>query len=344
MTADAVTAPAPRVSVVVRSYNRLEALGELLAILLGQDHDSFEIVVVEQSTELPEAAVARLRELEADPRLRVLRSGPLGGSKARNAGVVASRGEVVVFVDDDDLPVGTRFLADIEARFQADPKCMGLTCRHYWGDVETISSIYRWLGRSRCMQFTRLLRLPSTYARYDAPVARVDYVHGTGGAYRRSVFARFGGWDTDTPIEDETSLGIRVSQGLPPDEYICFDPTARLRRRLDLGGGLAKRKAGAPGFYRRFMTLVHHILGRYHGTRVKALYPLYVWSGWWWTISWIWADSHAHDTTWRRVVGTLGFSLALPYHAVKQLVGVEFGKRPGSGEALAAEVARADAA
>lgn len=328
----------PRVSVVVRSYNRLEALVELLAVLLAQEHDSFEVIVVEQSTQVPPEAGAALAALEADARLRVIRSGPLGGSKARNHGMLASRGEVVVFVDDDDVPVGTRFLADIEARFTRDPKCMGLTCRHYWGDVETISGWYRWLAARRCMQFTRLLRLPSTYARHDAPVDRVDYVHGTGGAYRRSVFARFGGWDTDTPIEDETSLGIRVSTGLPPDEYICFDPTARLRRRLDLDGGLAKRKAGAPGFYRRFMTFVHHILGRYHGTRVKALYPLYVWSGWWWTILWIWADSHAHDTTGKRLLGSLGFTLAMPYHAAKQLFGVAFGKRPGAGEALAGEV------
>ena len=37
--------PAPRISVVVRSYNRLGVLAELLEILLAQDHDSFEIVV-----------------------------------------------------------------------------------------------------------------------------------------------------------------------------------------------------------------------------------------------------------------------------------------------------------
>jgi glycosyltransferase involved in cell wall biosynthesis len=43
----------PRLSVVVRSYNRLAALGELIEALLAQDHDSYEIVVVEQSTVRP---------------------------------------------------------------------------------------------------------------------------------------------------------------------------------------------------------------------------------------------------------------------------------------------------
>ncbi len=333
----AVSPVSPRVSVVVRSYNRLPALGELLDVLLAQDHDSFEVVVIEQSTDVPAAAGVRLAALEHDPRLRVLRSGPLGGPRARNTGMAAARGDLIVFVDDDDVPVGRDFLATIEARFRADPRCLGLTCRHYAGDQETISRTYRWLAHARCMRFSRLLRLPTTYPRYDRAVDRVDYVHGTGGAYRRSVFERFGGWDDDTPIEDETSLGIRVSRGLRDGEYLCFDPTARLRRRMDLGGGLAKRRAGAAGFYRRFMTFVHHILGRYHPTRVRAMYPLYVMAGWWWTVAWIWVDSHAHDRWWRRLLGSLGFTFALPYHATRHLAQVSFGTRPGSGELRSSE-------
>jgi glycosyltransferase involved in cell wall biosynthesis len=325
----------PRVSVVVRSYNRLPALCELIDVLLGQEHPSFEVIVVEQSTDVPAEAQARLATLEADARLRIIRSGPLGGSKARNTGMLAARGEVLVFIDDDDVPVGRDFLATIEGRFTRDPNCMGLTCRHYWGDEERISGTYRWLARSRCMRFSRVLKLPTTYPRYDVPVDRVDYVHGTGGAYRKSVFERFGGWDEDTPMEDETSLGIRVSQGLPDGDYLCFDPTARLRRRMDLGGGLAKRKAGSTGYYRRIMTFVHHILGRYYPTRVRALYPLYVLAGWWWTCAWIVVDSHAHDTWWRKLGGAAWFTFALPYHATRQLLKESFGTRPGSGEALA---------
>ena len=40
-----MTASAPRVSVVVRSYGRLHALAELLDRLLTQEHDAFEVVV-----------------------------------------------------------------------------------------------------------------------------------------------------------------------------------------------------------------------------------------------------------------------------------------------------------
>src|SRR3954468_24177563 len=93
----------PRVSVIVRSFNRLGALAELLTALLAQDHDSFEIVVVEQSTERMSADLARIDALARDPRVRILRSRPLGGPGARNAGVRAARGDLLVFIDDDDL-------------------------------------------------------------------------------------------------------------------------------------------------------------------------------------------------------------------------------------------------
>ena len=329
----------PRLSVVVRSFNRLPALCELLAVLLGQDHDAFEIVVVEQSTVVPPAAALTLAALEHDRRLRVLRSRPLGGARARNVGVVATRGDVIVFIDDDDLPIGVDFLRAIDARFAADPRCLGLTVRHVWSEGASIGRTFRALARRRCMRFSPLLRLPYTYARHDQPVDRVDYVHGTGGAFRREVFARFGGWDEDTPVEDETSLGIRVSRGLLAGEHLCFDPTATLLRRMDLDGGLAKRKAGAAGYYRRFMTFIHHILGRYHPNRVRALYPLYVMAAWWATMSWIWSESNDHPTAGRRVLGAVGFSLALPYHALRQMIGVDLGRQPGAGAGLAAAFA-----
>src|SRR5262245_66688280 len=86
---------APRVSVIVRSYNRLPALAELLEALLAQDHDSFEVVVIEQTeaADADERDRARLDELARDPRIRVLHHPPLGGPGARNAGVRASTGD-----------------------------------------------------------------------------------------------------------------------------------------------------------------------------------------------------------------------------------------------------------
>jgi glycosyltransferase involved in cell wall biosynthesis len=316
----------PRVSVIVRSYNRLPALCELVELLIAQDHDSFEIVIVEQSLDRPAAAAARLDELARDPHVRLHRFAPLGGARARNRGVALSRGDVIVFIDDDDLPIGTDFLTAIEQPFLEDPQCLGVTCRHERRAPDPISPSYRVLGRLFCMRFSWLLRLPHNFPRLDRRVDRVDYVHGTGGAYRRTVFDRFGGWDEDTPIEDETSLGIRIGRGLAPGERLVFDPRARLRRRNDIAGGLAKRQQTPARFFFLFMTFVHVILGRYHPVRVRALYPLYILGALVWTVGWLWRESFAHDTIARKLRGTVAFVLGLPWHAAR-MARVPFGQR-----------------
>jgi glycosyltransferase involved in cell wall biosynthesis len=310
----------PRISIVVRSFNRLPSLCELAEALLAQRHDSFEIVVVEQSTVRPPDADARLAVLARDPRLRVHRFEPLGGARARNRGVSLARGEVIVFIDDDDLPIGDDFLSRIEQPFLEDPLCLGVTCRHERRAHDPISPPYRLLGRLFCMRFSWLLRLPHNFPRLDRRVDHVDYVHGTGGAYRRCVFERFGGWDEDTPIEDETSLGIRIGRGLAPGEHLVFDPRARLRRRNDIPGGLGKRAQTPARFFTLFMTFVHVILGRYHPWRVRLLYPLYVLGALVWTIGWLWRESFAHDTVGLKLAGTLGLVLMLPLYASRMAI------------------------
>jgi glycosyltransferase involved in cell wall biosynthesis len=329
----------PRLSVILRSYNRLPALVGVLDALLAQDHDSFEVIVVDQSTDTPAAAVARLAELERDPRLRVLRFPPLGGARARNIAVRETKGQVVVLLDDDDTPIGTDWLRKMEAPF-ADPDCLGITCRHLWRDGDEPSALYRRMARRRCMRLGPLLQTPSVYNRTDEEIRPVHSVHGTGGAIRRSAFERFGGWDEDTPIEDELSFALRALAGKRDSEYFMFTPVPVLRRGLDLGGGLGKRALSAGGFYTKFMTFVHKILGRYRRRRVIALYPLYVLSGAVFVTDWIWNDSLRYQTLASRLAGTLVFWLTLPVHAAKML-GVSLGRADGAmlaGEALEHDV------
>src|SRR3569623_192652 len=159
----------PRVSVVVRSYNRLPALIELLTLLLARD-----------------------------PRLRVLQFPPLGGPAARNTGVRHTRGDLLVFIDDDDLPVGTDWLRRHAANF-ADPKCLGVTGQF----VEPNAAPYVTLERARrdVLSFNKLM-WQRVFARTDQK-KRVQSLLGGNAAIPRKTFVRFGLWDECTPIADE---------------------------------------------------------------------------------------------------------------------------------------------
>lgn len=298
----------PRLSVIVRSYNRLGALAELLARLLAQDHDDFEIVVVEQSTERPATDLAAVEALARDPRVRLLRFPPLGGPGARNAGVRASRGEILVFIDDDDLPASSSWLRQHEANF-ADPRCLGVTGRFVAEDLSEPSAAHLARARRRVLSFNAL-KWQIVYARADQR-KQVESLMGGNAAIRRSTLERFGLWDECTPIEDEPSLAYRINAGKRDDEYLLFDPAPQMIRRLDVPGGMAKRTMSGPRYAKRVFTFLHNIVGHYFPLRFALLYPAYLVFVAYHTIEWIGWDSKKHDTLAKRAWATSGLVLSL---------------------------------
>ncbi len=297
----------PRVSVIVRSYNRLGALAELLRVLLAQDHDSFEIVVVEQSTERPAEDLAVVESLACDPRVRLLPFAPLGGPGARNAGVRAARGDLLVFIDDDDLPAGNDWLRRHEANF-ADPKCLGVTGRFLdEGDAKPYANPAR--ARRNVLSFNAL-KWQRVYARTDVK-KRVESLMGGNAAIPRRTLERFGLWDECTPIEDEPSLAYRINAGKYADEYMLFDPGVPMIRRLDVPGGMAKRTLSGPRYAKRVFTFLHNIVGHYFPLRFVLLYPAYVCFVALHCIEWICSDSKKHQTLASRALATAGLVVSI---------------------------------
>ncbi|HWU91612.1 MAG TPA: glycosyltransferase [Kofleriaceae bacterium] len=301
----------PRVSVVVRSFNRLSTLSELLAALLDQDHDSFEIVVVEQSTLRPPADVARVEQLARDPRVRLLRHEPLGGPRARNVGVCASRGGVIVFIDDDDLPATRDWLRRHEANF-SDPRCLGATGRHLLEGADAATPPYKNMEKARRQVLSfNLLKWQRVWVCSDRRT-EVESLHGTNSAIRRSTVERFGLWDECTPIEDEPSIAYRINAGKRPDEYLVFDPEPRIIRRLDEPGGMGKRSLSAPAYAQRVFTFLHNIVGHYFPVRFALLYPLYVVLTAHRATDWILTFSRKHATPSQRALAITGLYTTLP--------------------------------
>lgn len=89
---------AARVSVVVPAHDAASTIGRALRSALGQTRPPDEVVVVDDgSTDGTAAAVAELGDL-----VRLVRQAQSGPSAARNAGVAASSGEWLAFLDADD--------------------------------------------------------------------------------------------------------------------------------------------------------------------------------------------------------------------------------------------------
>jgi glycosyltransferase involved in cell wall biosynthesis len=88
------------ISVVMPTRNRALMLREAIASVLAQRHTNFELVVVDDGStdETPEVLAAI-----DDPRVRVVRTAGLGESFARNLGLDAATGDILTFLDDDNL-------------------------------------------------------------------------------------------------------------------------------------------------------------------------------------------------------------------------------------------------
>lgn len=104
------------ISVVLPTYQRAGVLGRAIASVLAQSHAELELIVVDDgSTDGTPAVVAGIN----DPRLRFIRS-PCnrGGNWARNRGVERATGDIVAFLDSDDvfLPDKLAYVADFFTR------------------------------------------------------------------------------------------------------------------------------------------------------------------------------------------------------------------------------------
>ncbi len=90
---------APLISVVVPVYNRADVIRRAVGSLLGQQFDHpYEIVVVDDGS--TDDSVHGIEGLS--PLVRVVRQSNLGAAAARRAGIEASRGKFIAFLDSDD--------------------------------------------------------------------------------------------------------------------------------------------------------------------------------------------------------------------------------------------------
>ena len=90
----------PLVTVVMPTYERAALLPRAVHSVLGQTMPDLELVVVDDgSTDGTPEVLASC----ADPRLRVLRTEHLGVSAARNAALALAQGELVAYLDTDNL-------------------------------------------------------------------------------------------------------------------------------------------------------------------------------------------------------------------------------------------------
>jgi glycosyltransferase involved in cell wall biosynthesis len=165
--------PAPRISVIVPSYNEVENIGGALECLLSQstEHD-YEIIVVDSSQD----GTAEIVKKHA-PRVRLEYSPErLSCGEARNRGLAIARGEKILFTDAD-ARVPPRWIDTLARHLE--------TYDFTGGAVE--SAVPSNIGPrvSDLLEFIRCLPAKRRGSRTNSP-----YLPGVNCGYRRTALGK----------------------------------------------------------------------------------------------------------------------------------------------------------
>lgn len=109
--------PQPRISVIINNYNYGRFVGRAILSALAQDDAEAEVIVVDDGSN--DDSCARLQTYR--PLVRLIFQDNRGQAAAINAGVKASRGEILCFLDADDWWLPAK-LSAVTAAFDADPR------------------------------------------------------------------------------------------------------------------------------------------------------------------------------------------------------------------------------
>jgi len=174
----------PLISIVVCTRDRPDSLGATLDSLAAQKYPAFELVLVDQSRGEETRRLVESRAAEL-PALRYLHLDRAGLSRAYNAGVGASAGELLAFTDDD-VVAPEDWLANIADAFAARPE-VGLL----YGQVLIPPELAK---RENVEGVTPALPIPRRRL-LDRRHGFEVFGMGANFAARRTLFHKVGGFD-----------------------------------------------------------------------------------------------------------------------------------------------------
>lgn len=195
----------PLFSVIIPTYNRRGPVREAITSVLGQTCADFECIVIDDGSTDGTPDITE----EFRGKLIYLRQERRGVSAARNAGVQASSGAWIAFLDSDDL-----WLPEKLAR-QAD------YIRDHAG-IMIHQTDEQWIRKGRPVNPGR--RHLKREGRIFIDSLELCLISPSAVAMSRECFDRYGPFDEDLPACEDYDLWLRITKdewtGLVPDRLV----------------------------------------------------------------------------------------------------------------------------
>ena len=205
-------------SIVISTYNNANSLARTLASVAAQDADKsmWECVVVNNaSTDNTESCVKTLIEKYDHINLKLVQELQQGLSYARNRGIAESKGDVIVFIDDDET-INNGFVSAYIDLFQNHDAFAASGAVKVCYD----SARPRWMSKYTEQMIANPIDLGSEIVTITSSTTPA----GGNMAFNREIFNLYGGFDTE--------LGRKGKMLLGGEENELFDRIRNLGERI----------------------------------------------------------------------------------------------------------------
>ena len=214
--------PAPKVSVIVCSYNGAATLDECLRSLIDLDYADFEMILVDDGSadQTPQIAAAF-------PQVKYIRQENLGLSVARNVGAAQATSQIVAYTDCDCVADPTWLTYLVRAMIDENA--------HAIGGPNVTPPSDNWVAR--CVSLS-----PGNPCHVMINDREAEHVPGCNMAFRREALLRLGGFDSQfRQAGDDVDICWRF---LDAGMKIAYAPAALIwhHRRSTVGAYLRQQK------------------------------------------------------------------------------------------------------
>jgi polysaccharide pyruvyl transferase WcaK-like protein/GT2 family glycosyltransferase len=191
-----VRGAAPSMTVVICTHNRVESLRRSLRSFAEQSHDDYEILIVDNAPDTDDVEKL-VQEWESPVPMRRVVEPQIGLSRARNRGVAEARGELIAFVDDDEVADAT-WLAELAAGFAAVDHVGCVTGMILPASLETPAQAWfeEYGGHSKGRGFQQQVFDTREYRTQHPLYPLPPFGAGGNMAFSRTALLDIGGFDT----------------------------------------------------------------------------------------------------------------------------------------------------
>ena len=182
------------VSVITPTYNRADFLPAAISSVLAQTYGDFELIVVDDGSVDDTCGV--IKPFLEDKRVRYFYQENQGQSFARNYALAQSSGELIAFLDSDDVWCPDKLEKQIRA-FEAHPEA---DIVH--GDEAMINERGAVISRKNMRRYSGCI---------TRQLLADNSVSITTALVKRRCFDEMGGFDTSVGVADDYDLWLRFS-------------------------------------------------------------------------------------------------------------------------------------